>query len=174
MTSAEETDTTGTEATESFDDAFAALFRHAYGVAGRILGSQADAEDVAIETLARAHLHWRHIAARPHAWVTRVSANLAIDELRRRRRRPSPAVVEPVAAAVASDEHLDLERILVTLPRRQRQVLIMDYFDDLTHDAIAAGLDTTAGTVKQHHARGLAALRRRLGTSRPRLEIDDE
>jgi RNA polymerase sigma factor (sigma-70 family) len=161
---------TSDEGARSFDDAFAALFRHAYSVADRILGSRSDAEDVAIETLARAHLHWRGIASQPYAWVARVSANLAIDELRRRRRRPRPSDAEPVTQAESPDERIDLQRILATLPRRQQQVLVMHYFDDLTHDAIAADLHTTAGTVKQHHSRGLAALRRTLGASRAREE----
>jgi RNA polymerase sigma factor (sigma-70 family) len=157
-----------------FDEAFAALFRHAYSVADRILASQPDAEDVAIETMARANVHWRHIASQPYGWITRVSANLAVDELRRRRRRPVPGTAEPVVDATSPDERIDLQRILETLPRRQRQVLIMHYFDDLTHDAIAAGLQTTSGTVKQHHSRGLAALRRALRPSRAREETDDE
>jgi RNA polymerase sigma factor (sigma-70 family) len=162
------------EGAPSFDDAFAALFRHAYSVARRILGSRPDAEDVAIEALARANLHWRRIGTQPFAWVTRVSANLAIDELRRRQRRPVPGTAEPVSPAESPEDRIDLRAILETLPRRQRQVLVMHYFDDLTHDAIAAGLQTTAGTVKQHHSRGLAALRRALGTTRPRVEADDE
>jgi RNA polymerase sigma factor (sigma-70 family) len=162
------------EGAPSFDDAFAALFRHAYAVAHRILGSQPDAEDVAIETVARANLHWRRIAAQPYGWVTRVSANLAIDELRHRRRRPAPTEREPATAAASPEDRIDLERILEMLPRRQRQVLVMHYFDDLTHDAIAAGMHITAGTVKQHHSRGLAALRRKVGTARPQPETDDE
>jgi RNA polymerase sigma factor (sigma-70 family) len=95
-----------------------------------------------------------------------VSANLAIDELRRRRRRPrtsSETDGEAAAPELGRDERLDLQRILATLPRRQREVLVLHYFDDLTHDAIAAALQTTAGTVKQHQSRGLAALRRALG-----------
>jgi RNA polymerase sigma factor (sigma-70 family) len=166
--------TSADEGEPSFDDAFAALFRHAYAVAHRILGSRPDAEDVAIEALARANLHWRRVGAQPFPWVTRVSANLAIDELRRRRRRPAPSAAEPVSDAATPEERIDLQHILETLPRRQRQVLVMHYFDDLTHDSIAAGLQTTAGTVKQHHSRGLAALRRALGTTRPREESDDE
>ena len=162
------------EGAPSFDDAFAALCRHAYTVALRILGSQPDAEDVAIEALARANLHWRRVGTQPFAWVTRVTANLAIDELRRRRRRPALSVAEPVSEAASPEDRIDLQRILETLPRRQRQVLVMHYFDDLTHEAIAAGLQTTAGTVKQHHSRGLAALRRTLGASHIRAETDDE
>ena len=158
MTTAEECPT--------FDAAFASLFRHAFVVAVRILGDRGDAEDVAIEATARAHLHWRRIGASPYPWLTRVSANLAIDELRRRRRRPptsSDAAVEAAAPELGRDERLDLQRILETLPRRQREVLVLHYFDDLTHDTIAAALATSAGTVKQHQSRGLGALRRKLG-----------
>ena len=153
---------TNDEGDPSFDDRFPALFRHAFTVAVRILDDRSDAEDVAIEALARTHLHWRRIGAQPYAWLTRVSANLAVDELRRRKRRPPNGSAEPSSAAEDVDNRIDLQRILETLPRRQRQVLLLHDFDDLTHDAIAAGLQTTAGTVKQHHSRGLAALRRAL------------
>ncbi|HEX4491543.1 MAG TPA: RNA polymerase sigma factor [Acidimicrobiia bacterium] len=157
---------TADERAPSFDAAFPLLFRHAFVVAVRILGDRGDAEDAAIEATARAHLHWRRIGRAPYPWLTRVSANLAIDELRRRRRRPptSPdSGVEAAAPELGRDEQLDLRRILETLPRRQREVLVLHYFDDLTHDAIAAALSTTAGTVKQHQSRGLGALRRALG-----------
>jgi RNA polymerase sigma factor (sigma-70 family) len=162
------------ERTPTFDDAFTSLFRHAFVVAVRILGDRGDAEDVAIEAVARAHLHWRRIGSSPYPWLTRVSANLAIDELRRRRRRPPTSAVtsaEAAAPELGRDERLDLQRILETLPRRQRDVLVLHYFDDLTHDAIAATLQTTAGTVKQHQSRGLGALRRALGATR---EKDDD
>src|SRR5439155_16629214 len=82
---------TADERAPTFDDAFPALFRHAFLVSVRILGDRGDAEDVAIEATARAHLHWRRIGGAPYAWLTRVSANLAIDELRRRRRPPTSA-----------------------------------------------------------------------------------
>jgi RNA polymerase sigma factor (sigma-70 family) len=164
--------TTAETGAAGFDEHFAALFRHAFTVAVRILDDRGDAEDVAIEATARAHLHWRRIGAAPYPWLTRVSANLAIDELRRRRRRPSPGVAEASPGADTDvDQRVDLRRIIETLPRRQRQVLVMHYFDDLTQAAIAAGLQTTAGTVKQHHARGLAALRKKLGARRAEDEV---
>jgi RNA polymerase sigma factor (sigma-70 family) len=156
---------TADEQAPTFDDAFTALFRHAFIVAVRILGDRGEAEDVAIEATARAHLHWRRIGGSPYPWLTRVSANLAIDELRRRRRRPPTSAesgIEAAAPELGRDERLDLQRILETLPRRQRDVLVLRYFDDLTHDAIAAALSTSAGTVKQHQSRGLGALRRAL------------
>lgn len=164
------------EGAPNFDEQFPGLFRHAFTVAVRILADRSDAEDVAIEALARANRHWRRVGAAPYAWLTRVSANLAVDEVRRRKRRPPRGSAEPSAPAFSddADARVDLARILATLPRRQRQVLVMHYFDDLTHDAIAAGLHTTAGTVKQHHSRGLAALRRKLGARHAGEEPGDE
>lgn len=52
---------------ESFDAAFDSLFHLAYAVGYRILGIREDAEDVALETLARASIRWERIRARPEA-----------------------------------------------------------------------------------------------------------
>src|SRR5947209_14839205 len=73
-----------------FDGAFRDLFHPAFGVAYRILGNVADAEDAAAEALARALLRWRKVGPLPYrdAWVMRVAANVAIDTVRRRRTVP--------------------------------------------------------------------------------------
>ena len=66
------------------------------------------------------------------------------------------SVPDPAAAVVERDAVL---RALATLPDRQREVLVLRYYADLSEAAIADALGISAGTVKAHASRGLAALR---------------
>jgi len=148
-------------ATGSYDLRFDDLAAIAYRVAYRLLGSRPDAEDVAQEALARALVRWRGIDDHAEPWVARVAANLALDVLRRRRRRPTvvDAAERPAPAGPSSIDRLELVRLLEELPRRQREVVVLRYLADLSEAATAEELGTSVGTVKQHAHRGLAALR---------------
>jgi RNA polymerase sigma factor (sigma-70 family) len=57
-------------------------------------------------------------------------------------------------------------QLLGTLPYRQRQVLVLRYFVDMTEAQIAYELGVSPGSVKTHASRGLAALARALDGSR--------
>lgn len=143
-----------------FDDEFEMLYRLAYRVAYRLVGSRADAEDIAQEALARAYIRWRRVDGHAEAWVSRVTANLAIDALRRgtRSREVVPECPRGFDADVAA--RLDLVRSLSSLSKRQREVVILRYVADLSEETVAAQLGCSDGSVKQHASRGLAALRR--------------
>jgi RNA polymerase sigma factor (sigma-70 family) len=146
----------------------AELFALAYRVGYRMLGSRADAEDVAQETVARACARWPKVREFPQAWVARVSANMAIDVIRRRRRerRPLGPSQHAAAAGAATDafvgERLELVAALERLPRRQRDVVVLRYVADLGEVAVAEQLGCSVGAVKQHASRGLRTLRARL------------
>lgn len=160
-----------------YDEQFDDLAAIAYRVAFRMLGAREDARDVAQEAMARAYAHWRRASGHPEAWVSRVAANRAIDLLRRRGRVSEPAQ-EPVADhGPHATERLELVRALEALPRRQREVVVLRYLADLPEAEVAAQLGCSAGTVKQHASRGLAALRSALAQpvllpapTAPRLE----
>lgn len=144
----------------TFEEAFPALFAVAYRVAYRTLGSAADAEEVAQETLTRALMRWSSVEDYAAPWVATVSLRLAIDNGRRRRRAGrAPVDAEATAPAEDWERRLDLQAALQRLPKRQRQVLACRYLADLPDDETARLLDITPGSVKQHAARGLAALR---------------
>ena len=53
-----------------------------------------------------------------------------------------------------------MRRALALLPRRQRAVVVLRHFDDLTESQTAAALGVTVGTVKSQHSRAMATLRR--------------
>jgi RNA polymerase sigma-70 factor (ECF subfamily) len=129
-----------------------------------MLGDAVLAEDIAAEALARAYARWPKVSALPYrdGWVLRVAANLAIDHVRRR----DP---EPVRTALPSPEddsitlRLAVAACLRALPRRHRQAVALHYLAGLTDGEVAQALGISAGSVKTHIHRGLAALGATLG-----------
>jgi RNA polymerase sigma-70 factor (sigma-E family) len=155
----------------TFDDAFPALYRHAYRVAYRIRGSDSDAKDLAQDALVRAFSRWEKVGrySDPSAWVARVVTNLAFDQWRRRRllrRLPVARQEESVP-----HDHVELYLALDALPRRQRQVVVLRYLADQSEAATAQAMGCSVGAVKQHASRGLKALRAGLGPPSPPEEL---
>lgn len=159
----------------SFEEAFAGLYRAAYRAAYRVTGDAEASEDAASEALTRAGLRWRHINGREIPWVVRVATNLAIDHTRRQSRMVRSGDGDhPIRTTEPIYGEVDLYRALKTLPKRQRQVVVLRYFGDLSERQIAAELGMAAGTVKSHASRGLATLRSLLeDTPRPELEPEE-
>jgi RNA polymerase sigma-70 factor (sigma-E family) len=148
----------------TFEESFPELFRAGYRAAYRVTGDAAAAEDAASEALVRAGLRWRRIRGRSLPWVVRVATNLAIDHTRRSARERRLARDAPTDNGVESVQaSIDLHRALKALPKRQREVVVLRYFGDLSEREIADELGLAPGSVKSHASRGLAALRARLG-----------
>jgi RNA polymerase sigma-70 factor (ECF subfamily) len=107
-------------------------------------------------------------------WLYRVATNAALDELRRRKRRPEPAEVSdhrpasgggglgaaagagPVESAVAA--RLDIDAALTALSPEFRAVVVLRDLCDLDYAEIAEVLDVPIGTVRSRIARGRAAI----------------
>jgi RNA polymerase sigma factor (sigma-70 family) len=148
---------------DDFDAAFRRLYRPAFGVAYRIVGNGADAEQLASEALARAFASWRRISRLPHldAWVMRVTANLALDAARRRRPVPEPGPdLDPEETTVL---RLALGDALRRLPRRQRDVIVLRHLAGHTEAEVADLLGISIDSVHTHARRGRSNLRRTLG-----------
>jgi RNA polymerase sigma-70 factor (sigma-E family) len=128
-------------------------------------GNPHDAADLAQEALARLSERWArvHAAGDPEAYVRTTMARLHISWWRRRRREHpmgtlpehgyDDAGIEAAAGAGA------VWRAVSELPRRQRVVLVLRYFEDLTDDEIAQRLGVTRVTVRTQAARALGKLR---------------
>jgi len=144
---------------DNFDAEFEHLWSRAYGVAYVVLGDRGESEDVAQETLARALVRWKKVSAYAEPWVVRVAGNLAIDRVRKRR-RTGAFRAEDVPGVDA--QRVDLQRALVALSPKQREVVILRYLVDLPEAEVAETLGCSVGTVKTHASRGLAALRKSL------------
>ncbi|MDQ1438042.1 MAG: hypothetical protein QOK43_1671 [Acidimicrobiaceae bacterium] len=149
---------------QEFDDRFSELFQVAYRVAFRMLGRREEAQDLAQEALARAYVHWNdlHDAAHVHAWVARVSANLATDEWRRTARAAARSGLLTGSNGHHDDDvsarRMDLHRALQSLSQRQREVLVLRYVADQPVQAVAETLGCSVGAVKKYGARGLGSL----------------
>ena len=144
-----------------------ALLRTAY----LLLGDAHDAEDLVQVALAKVVPQWRRISHRPEPYVRKVLARESVNRWRARRWREAPREVLPepvtVGAGGAAHEHVDerlvLQDALATLAPRQRAVIVLRYFDDLTERETAAALGIALGTVKSQARDGLARLRAVLG-----------
>ena len=140
-----------------------------FSIAWHFLHDRAVAEEVAQDVFFSLHRHLSSIESPAHAvfWLRRVTAQRAIDEERRRRRRPQVAlgaVAEPASPASESDPMLGetLRRLVATLPEAARAVVILRYQEDLDPVEIAEILEMPLATVKSHLQRSLALLREKL------------
>jgi RNA polymerase sigma-70 factor (ECF subfamily) len=149
----------------------------AFGIAYRMLGSAAEAEDVAQEALVR--LHRAGGVENPEAFVTTVTTRLAIDALRSARRRrevyvgswlPEPLVDDERLRDVEDEETISIA-FLVLLERlspEERAVLVLREAFDYPFSEIAEILGKTEANCRQI----LSRARRRIEEERPRFDPD--
>jgi RNA polymerase sigma-70 factor (sigma-E family) len=128
-----------------------------------LTGSRAGGEDLLQAALERLMRAWRRVSEDREAYLRRTMYHLAVDRWRLRRRRPEVvATVEPPTQSDGTDRY-DLRdaliRALATLPPRQRAVLVLRYWEQLSEAEAASVLGCSVGTVKSSASRGLARLR---------------
>lgn len=124
------------------------------------------AEDVVQDAFTGLHARWHELrdAGSAVPYLRRAVVNGSRSVLRRRRTARGYLWPRPEAApgadhaVVRADEHQRLRRALARLPRRQREVLVLRYWADLSEAEIASTLGVRPGTVKTCASRGLAAL----------------
>jgi RNA polymerase sigma-70 factor (ECF subfamily) len=155
-------------------DAFSRLFAHfAPRVKSYLLrqgASPSQAEDVAQETLA---VIWRKARlfdptkASASTWIFRVARNQMIDRIRRRERPeldPNDPLLVPDAApapdkqAAKNEDTKAVRNALAQLPEAQREVIMLSFFEEDPHPAIAEKLQLPIGTVKSRIRLALARL----------------
>lgn len=149
---------------EEYDHFFLRMLPRTIRSARRLTGDPWTAEDVAVEALARAHLHWSRVRALPwrDAWVLKVASREALRHARRRLSAPAAAFARDQADDIAL--RVALVAALVRLPRRQRETIVLRYLCDLPETEVAVALGVSAGTVKTHLHRAIATLRADIGT----------
>jgi RNA polymerase sigma-70 factor (ECF subfamily) len=138
-----------------------ALARTAY----LLTGDWARGEDLVQSALASTWSHWRSLRApeAAEAYARRCMARTATAWWRRRWTGEVPTGSLPDHPGVSPYDGVDVadavRRALATLTARQRAVVVLRYFDDLTEADTAAALGCPVGTVKSTHAAALARLR---------------
>jgi RNA polymerase sigma-70 factor (ECF subfamily) len=151
--------------------------RVVYGTALRILGAVEPAEEVVQETFWRV---WRRSSTfqpgRGHvsAWILGIAHNLAIDELRRQRARPSPVYdsedrpvlrdledrrMDVAGVALEAEQRRLIIAALEQIPIEQREAIELAYFSGLSQSEIAERLQNPLGTIKTRIRLGLQKLR---------------
>lgn len=149
------------------DTAFAAFVARSWDqhlrVARLLTGDPYRAEELLQDSLVRLYQHWRRVSRRgdPQAYLRRMLVNGNTSSWRRRRREhlvaESPERADP--SAVPAEPAEELRRALLTLPPRQRAVVVLRYYADLGEREVAAVLGCSVGSVKTHNSRALARLR---------------
>jgi RNA polymerase sigma-70 factor (sigma-E family) len=153
------------EVERSFDEFVEARASALLRVAYAVCGSMHDAEDVLQVALEKTYRHWKRISRDdPEPYVRRIVVNTAISGHRRRRSRPEVQVAcVPDVAGRSESEATDLRDALFAelrrLPPRQRAVLVLRFWMDLSESQTAQALGCSAGSVKSQASRGLARLR---------------
>jgi RNA polymerase sigma-70 factor, ECF subfamily len=175
---------------QAFEDQVLALLGSLQGVARRLCGNAAEAEDVVAESIARA---WKsreslHDPAAFRGWIFRILHNTFVSE----RRRPGCRTValdetgeeseEPANFSLFEQMHqpfllwfgnpeqefldkllrADLERALAALPEHHRIVVVLSDLEELDYSEIAAALEIPVGTVRSRLARARGALQKAL------------
>ncbi|HEY3530508.1 MAG TPA: SigE family RNA polymerase sigma factor [Nocardioides sp.] len=144
-----------------FSEYVAARGRALWRAAWLLTGDSHLAEDLVQTSLAKAWPHDERVAANGsfETYVRRAMLRTYLSWRGRRWIGEVPSADPPEDGV--SDEHADVDllRALDSLSRQQRAVVVLRYFADLTEADTAAALGCSAGTVKAHHARAIAALR---------------
>jgi RNA polymerase sigma-70 factor, ECF subfamily len=141
-----------------------------YRLALRILGSHEDADEAAQETFVRA---WRSLdgfrgEARLSTWLIRIALNASRTiGASRRRAVPLDEAADPVAAGESAEEASRrheagrrMRRAVAGLPPRQREVVTLKVFSDMTYEDVAGVMGLTVGAVKAHFHQAVSNLRR--------------
>ncbi len=162
-------------AQDGYDEAFELLVRRhrlrAYRVALRLTGSPADAEDVAQDAFVALHGRWGRLRepASAVAYLRRSVVNGCRSAQRRavvadrHQSEPRGNTASAEASVLAGERRAEVLAALARIPRRQREVLVLRHWLDLSEADIAAVLRISRGAVKSHASRGSAALRATLG-----------
>ncbi len=157
------------------------VFSHAM----RMLGDRAEAEDVAQDALLklwRIAPGWRVGEAKVTTWLYRVTANLCIDRMRKRRSGPDlDAIPELADEAPSAAQQIQqnaraeaLQDALNELPDRQRQAVILRHIEGLSNPEIGEIMDIGPRAVESLTARGKRALEAILSGRRSELGYEDD
>ena len=153
-----------------------------HAVCRRIAGGTRDADDAAQEAMIRVVRNLDRFDGRAAftTWIYRIATNTALDELRKRKRRPQlhvdedderggPEIVDELAhrRVDAVADRITIDAALADLPDEFRAAVVMRDVGDMDYGEIAAALDIPIGTVKSRIARGRRMLVDKIGNREP-------
>jgi RNA polymerase sigma-70 factor (ECF subfamily) len=180
---------------DNFEDFMKSYQNMVYSTASRLLGADAEAQDIAQEVFVRAYDRFEELRQSPTAggWLKTVTRNLCLNHLQRYRARwrffsefgsgdddrderawDVPVDDQSVLRAGMGDRRDLLEQALQKLPESQRAPLVLYHFEDLSYEEIAAQLKISLSKLKTDIHRGRETLRRKLQIGVHRSEFADE
>ena len=156
---------------EDFAVFVAARWGSLYRLAYLLAASPTGAEDLLQTTLEKAYVNWSRIGRMEYAeaYVRRMLATTLVSGRRRAWSREQPwddvpETADDSAEIPVLDRHL-FWPLVCALPPRQRAVIVLRYYEDLSEAQIAAVLGCARGTVKSQSAAAIGALRRALAAA---------
>jgi RNA polymerase sigma-70 factor (sigma-E family) len=155
-----------------YDDAYVVLWPRLVRTAYAVSGDLGLAEDAVQTAFAKAYRSWRRISRMeaPAAYLRRMAVNEVLNDRRLARHRHEVSRAEPPepsgldSGALVDDS---LWSAVMSLAPRQRAVLVLRYYEDLSEQQIAQVLGCRPGTVKSQASAALMTLRARLGEQAP-------
>ncbi len=157
----------------AFDEVLRLHRQTVYAVAWRVLGNHGDADEAAQQTFVKA---WRAIGgfrgdASLRTWLVRIALNVSRSMIGRRRPEEGLDEIERVSEheGDGADDVLDrmearseVRKAVLTLPPRQREVVLLKVFSEMTYGEVAGVMELSEGAVKAHLHQAVSNLRRRL------------
>ncbi|MBQ1000419.1 SigE family RNA polymerase sigma factor [Streptomyces nigra] len=148
-------------------ETYRAHYRSLLGLAALLLDDTASCEDVVQEAFIRVHSARKRVRdpEKTLAYLRQTVVNLSRSALRRRilglklLSKPMPDMASAEEGAYDQLERDSLIKAMKNLQRRQREVLVLRYFADMTEAQVAETLGISLGSVKAYGSRGIAALR---------------
>jgi RNA polymerase sigma-70 factor (sigma-E family) len=149
---------------DDFDDFVRGTSTRLFRTAVLLTGDRPAAEDLVQEVYERVYVRWGWIRGAPEAYARKALTNLVANRWRSRGRKPEVALAdkhdEPTPDG--SERFAVREQLLAALqelPPRQRAVIVLRYYEDLTEAQTADTLGCSVGTVKSQASRALTKLR---------------
>src|SRR5262245_49009347 len=143
--------------------------RFLYSVAYRLTGNDDDAQDLVQEALIRVRKGLeRYEPGSLEGWLARIVTNVFLDEMRRRKRRPTDPLPEdasrvlppsPAADEVTTGLSEEIQRAIAALPEEFRVPVVLCDVSDLSYEQIADATGVPIGTVRSRLHRGRRMLR---------------
>jgi RNA polymerase sigma-70 factor (sigma-E family) len=155
------------ESTDPSDAGYAAFVSAGWSrylwTASLLAGDRHHGEELLQECLVKLYTRWSRVAGNgdPHAYLRRMLVNGNVSRWRRWRREQPVAETpdQPDERGPGGEPDHALRRAVLSLPRQQRAVIVLRYFEDLSEKDTAAVLGCSVGAVKSTHSRALSKLR---------------
>ena len=139
-----------------------------FSIGWHFLRDRVAAEELAQEVFFQLHRNWTSMKSAEHVlfWLRKVSSHRALDLARKRQRRGETSLEnadEPTSLERVHDTFLSsyLDRIVASLPEKQRIVIVLRFQEEMEVEEIARTLDMNPATVKTHLSRALELLRKK-------------